>query len=112
MDGVLSRRAGRLQERWPGAVLPCASCPKIPREAPARDRRYAVELSDRNRAAFRHWRECKAVGRWPEDSIVRRNAALIQQVFDDHEAGVREGLGRKIDQLGEIILLGLGLKRG
>ena len=39
-------------------------------------------LTDKNRQAFRHFRECKAVGQFPDDPIVRMNADLIQSVLD------------------------------
>ena len=32
--------------------------------------------------AYIHYLECKAVGNFPDDPIVRRNARLIQQVVD------------------------------
>ena len=43
-------------------------------------------LNDANLAAYEHYRECRAVGQWPDDPIVRRNAALIRDVEDDRAA--------------------------
>lgn len=40
----------------------------------------AVELSPRNVRALLHYRRCKAVGRFPADPIVERNAAVIAHV--------------------------------
>lgn len=83
-DGVLTRRRGMELPvlRPAGVVTPCFKCPKIPDDAPERARQYAVEMSDRNRQAFRHYRECKATGRFPDDPIVRRNAGLIREIED------------------------------
>lgn len=39
-------------------------------------------LTLRNRKAYLHYLECKAVGEFPDDPIVRRNARLIQRVVD------------------------------
>jgi hypothetical protein len=86
-DGVLVRhpaRTGPPLERQPGQPTPCATCPKIPEDAPERTRRFARELSPRNLAAFKHYRECAAVGRFPDDPIVRRNAAIIKEVADSY----------------------------
>lgn len=43
----------------------------------------AVELSEANKLAVLHWRECKAVGEFPDDELVRRHAAVIQSVYDE-----------------------------
>lgn len=32
--------------------------------------------------AYQHWKECKAVGQFPDDRIVKRNAAIIQELHD------------------------------
>lgn len=37
------------------------------------------ELSARNQRAYRHYLECVATGTFPDDPIVRRNAAIIRQ---------------------------------
>lgn len=69
---------------------PCHVCPKIPAgvstDAPSAElRRHAVEMSERNRKAFRHYLECKAVGQFPDDAIVRRNAAVIRWIEDEFQ---------------------------
>lgn len=61
---------------------PCEKCPKIPAGKP-KERRYAVELSNRNYQAWKHWRECRAVGSFPNDPIVRRNAEILQGIQDE-----------------------------
>ena len=72
-------------KRPPGTSTPCPICPKIPHGATPKPEN-AIELSDKNWAAYRHYRECKAVGSFPvEDAIVRRNADLIRQAEESHE---------------------------
>ena len=41
-----------------------------------------AELSARNWQAYQHYMEHKAVGRFPDDAIVRHNAGLIRMVED------------------------------
>lgn len=68
---------------------PCRICPKIPHgEEPAPEN--AVELSDKNRAAYWHYLQCKGVGQWPDDPIVRRNAGIIRMVEDDVDRQQRD----------------------
>lgn len=45
----------------------------------------AQELSEQNRMAYRHYMECKAVGEFPNDAIVRQNAMIISSVRDEYE---------------------------
>lgn len=47
---------------------------------------FGIELSERNKQAVQHYKECRAVGQFPEDDIVRRNAAIIRDLEDRHEA--------------------------
>lgn len=73
---------------WDGKT-PCNRCPKIPKDDPKKVPESAMELNDKNWAAYSHYKECKAVGDWPKgeegvDSIVRRNAAMIRDVEDDY----------------------------
>ena len=39
-------------------------------------------MTDRNWRAYVHYLECKAVGHFPNDPIVRRNAVTIMLVID------------------------------
>ena len=78
-NGERLTRFGLPVVRPAGQKPPCNACPKIAREefpAPWN----AGDLSHKNQRAYRHYLECKAVCRWPDDGIVRRNAALIRQV--------------------------------
>lgn len=70
------------QVRPAGVPTPCAVCPKIPAGEPTKDRSKAIELTPDNALAFSHYRECKAVGRFPDDPLVSRDAAIIAGVVD------------------------------
>jgi len=67
--------------RFPGESLPCeltdergeSCCPKVSPTA-------GVALWPHNVAAYQHYKRCKAVGRFPDDSIVEANAAAIANV--------------------------------
>ncbi len=39
-------------------------------------------LSEKNWLAYQHYQECRAVGQFPDDATVRRNAGLIRMVED------------------------------
>jgi hypothetical protein len=69
--------SGLLIVRPPGTRPPCriagVGCPKGTPE-------NQKGLNAANLAAWRHDRECRATGRFPDDPIVRRNAALIREV--------------------------------
>jgi len=73
-------RGGHPVRRPAGAPTPCSWCPKQPAAVSGvRTPDTAVELSPHNWRAYAHYRECKATGHFPDDPIVRRNAALIAQ---------------------------------
>jgi len=86
--GFTLRDPGRQRIRrvvLPGRLsTPCGRCPKLPRDmalgerTPAAGR--ALGPSARSLRAIRHYLECKAVGRFPDDPIVRRNAWLLSEV--------------------------------
>lgn len=62
--------------------------------APCRDERGCVKgtpekprtLSEKNQLAWQHYCECRAVGQFPDDPWVKKNARIIRDVED----GVRE----------------------
>ncbi len=72
-------RSGQFVSRPPAAPPPCrlpgVGCPKGTPEAP-------LSLTPANRAAYRHYRECLATGLFPDDPLVRRNAAIIRAQED------------------------------
>ena len=55
---------------------PSRGCPKGSPENPK-------TLLPCNEIAYEHYRECRAVGQFPDDPIVRRNAAIIRGIEDD-----------------------------
>lgn len=68
-------------ERFPGEQLPChltdergnSCCPKGSPDA-------GIALWPHNEEAYGHYKRCKAVSRFPDDSIVEANAAIISEV--------------------------------
>ncbi len=75
-------RGGRHVERAKGQPTPCRWCPKIAMGDDPKPEN-ATELSERNGRALVHYLECRAVGRFPGDAWVRRNAAVIRAVMDE-----------------------------
>lgn len=71
------------------APTPCQACAKPPKWAKEQGkdwkelRSLADEMSDENRRAYQFYRECKAVGHFPDDAIVRWYAAIVRDVEDD-----------------------------
>lgn len=65
------------------------SCPKGNPEEPK-------TLSENNQNCYEHYRECRAVGKFPEEPIVLRNAAIIREIEDavnqEHESELRIGI--------------------
>ena len=72
-----------LYRRGPTPCRTSKGCPKGTPENPA-------TLSERNRQAYRHYLECKAVGDFPGDSIVRRNAGIIRSIEESHSRSQSE----------------------
>lgn len=64
--------------RIKGTPTPCGTCPKSEGGKPT----PVADLSERNWQAYQHYQECRAVGEFPRDAIVRRNAAVIRQIED------------------------------
>ena len=78
---IIRQGTGEKVPRIAGQPTPCRFCPKIPKGQEPKPEN-AVELTMRNWQAYQHYLECKAVGAFPDDPIVRRNAMLIRQVED------------------------------
>ena len=57
---------------------PRRGCPKGSPENPK-------TLMTCNELAYEHYRDCRAVGSFPDDPVVRRNAAIIREIEDDAE---------------------------
>lgn len=51
---------------------------KCPKGTPEKSRM----LTEQNEEAYEHYLQCQATGQFPDDPIVRRNAALIRRAVD------------------------------
>lgn len=85
--------------RPPESETPCFKCAKQPGslKMQERSRIHGGDVTPKSMKTFRHYRQCKAVGSFPHDPIVGRNAVVISDMIDVIE-------GSKMDQL--LILLG------
>lgn len=75
------RGSGLYLRRPVNSPTPCFECPKIPPGFPIHFT-SAVELTDQLRQAYQFYCECKAVGNFPDDPIVRLCASTIRRVED------------------------------
>lgn len=79
--GEIIQRGGQPVKRG-NALTPCRlrgiGCPKGTPE-------NQKSLSSKNQRAYHHYRQCKAVGQFPDDSLVREHAAVIRMVEDSVE---------------------------
>lgn len=80
---MLTRR-GEPVPRPPGAPTPCRTCPKVPPRSDPRPE-SAVELSEEHRETVRYYEECRAVGHFPDDPIVRWAARVLRSAEDHVE---------------------------
>lgn len=80
--GEVEKRAGQPIERaiYRGASIPPCRDPK--RRCPKGTPEEPKALTPENVLAYWHYRECRAVGSFPDDAIVRRNADVIRSVED------------------------------
>lgn len=67
-------------------------CPKVSPDAD-------IALWPHNQAAYEHYLRCKAVGRFPEDSIVEANAANIAEVEATWDRENRQRVEAMLTQL-------------
>lgn len=84
--GKAVKAGGQLCPRTVADPPPCRD-PRHESGCPKGDYENQKSLTWQNVQAYRHYRECKAVGRFPDDPIVRRNAGIICAVEDavEHE---------------------------
>ena len=86
--GGVARRAGLPMLRPPHTPTPCHKCEKVPADARKAGldwrelRKLARDMTPANRAAWRLYRESRAVGHFPDDPLVRWYAAIIRGVED------------------------------
>ena len=81
-------RDGKPELRASYDVRGVPTCPPVcrtekgcPKGTPEKQR----SLNPENQLCYEHYRECKAVGQFPDDPVVRRNAGLIRDVEDRFE---------------------------
>ena len=83
---VILGRDGEPDERFDACPPPCRTergCPKGTPENPK-------TLWTATETCYEHYLECRAVGEFPDDSIVRRNARVIREL-EDLEERQRQG---------------------
>jgi hypothetical protein len=72
----------RILDNGPEFLAPCRdpnrSCPKGTPENPK-------SLWPENEICYDHFKECQAVNQWPDDAVVKRNAAAIMQAEKEIE---------------------------
>lgn len=79
--GLPVTRGDKPVKRNIGSPPPCRTpqgCPKGTPEAPR-------TLSGKNEFAYQHDSECRAINQFPDDAIVKRNAATIRIVEDSRK---------------------------
>jgi hypothetical protein len=82
--GEVMTRGGKPCPRPANAPTPCKTCPKIPPGAEPRPEN-AVELDEAGLDCWRFYKECKAVGEFPRDPLVRAAAGVFRAVEDAAE---------------------------
>ena len=81
-------RDGKIVERLPIFPAPCRTDKGCPKGTPENQRSLTYE----NEQCYDHYRECRAVNQFPDDPVVRRNAAAIRDVEDIVERRRQEDL--------------------
>lgn len=77
--GKRSDWMGNPVKRNPKTSPPCQTRAGCPKGSPTGEE-GCKELNPKNLAAYRHYKTCKAVGRFPHDAIVESNAMLISAI--------------------------------
>ncbi len=85
--GEVTKRGGQPIKRPENSSPPCRlrgiGCPKGTPE-------NQKSLSPKNQRAYQHYIECKAVGRFPDDPLVREHAGIIRLVEESVEKQYQE----------------------
>lgn len=77
-----------LMKRPVGGFPPCRTRRGCPKGTPENQ----LEITPQNFQAYQHYRECKAVGRFPDDGTVRANAVIIQDVLNEVQQAENESI--------------------
>lgn len=98
--GRSGKAVPRLKQLGPSFLAPCRDpargCPKGCPENPN-------SLTPENELCWEHFRECDAVGRFPDDPVVARNAAVIREVLRECEADRTKEFREKVSKYLEVI---------
>lgn len=78
-DGRLAMRGDKPMDRPATIKVVCETAAGCPKGTPEKQ----VVLSRKNQTAYYHYRQCAAVGKFPDDGIVMRNAEIIKSVIDE-----------------------------
>ena len=78
---VRRNQAGDPMKRPDPELTPC----RTPKGCPKGTPETSKALTPRNYQAYQHYLRCRAVGRFPEDSLVECHAAIIDGVIRDHD---------------------------
>lgn len=106
--GRVEQRAGKDVLR-PGTPTPC----RFPKGCPKGTPEKQLSLTPKNEMAYQHYKECKAVGAFPDDPIVRRNAAMIRAVEDSVATTKNDVLMERMGLLGVVAsMFAVGKKDG
>lgn len=60
-------------------------------------------LSEANQRCYEHYLECRAVGQFPDDPIVRRNAGIIRQIEDEFDRKQKTSFQKSITEVMELL---------
>lgn len=102
---VKTRRADILEiEEYEPRTPQCPPLCRTPKGCPKGTAEDPVELNERNQRAYQHYLECKAIGQFPDDPVVKRNAMIIRRVEDIAECVQEEKM--------RLAMLSLALNKG
>lgn len=94
--GRRALRCGRPIARPEGTLPPCGYGPdRCPKGHPAAGR----ALNAANRKAYRHYQQCRATGRFPDDPIVMRNAGVMYLIEETVKRAVARASHRQLLQI-------------
>ncbi len=91
LDDETGERIPRFEE----AILACQTHEGCPNGTPDKP----LSLSRKNRQAFKHYQECVAVSHFPDDPIVRQNAAIIRSALLRCQRPVNHAPARSVELL-------------
>ena len=88
---LTDKRTGLPMARPSNIPTPCDRCPRTAHLPPQdRTRFNALEITDLTYQIYQHYRECRAVGVFPTDGLVRYHASIIRGIEDAIEKRERE----------------------